>query len=247
MSTRTRIELSNHDGHVAVRLASAQVTPLRLPDVDGRVRVALVATEMLLLGGDEVNIAVEVGDGCCLEIVETAGTVAHDMRGRSATWRVDLRLGAGSVLLWAGLPFVVADGADVLRVTHMSLDRGAVAVLREMLLLGRTGEQGGRLETSMQATRCGHPVLVESFVLSPRERDKAALFGGFRCIDSVTTLGARLTGTGVMQLDAEGSVLRWLARDTHASPLAKRFQSAASSVTNGRRLTRQTMSLESGP
>lgn len=231
MSRRTRIELGDDHGRVVVRLASAQLTPRRLPDVEGRVRVALVATEMLLLAGDDVTISVEVGDGCRLEIVETAGTVAHDMRGRSATWRVDIRLGNDAILLWSGLPFVVADGADVTRVTRVTLDRGAVAVLRETLLLGRTGENGGRLETQMQATQGGGPLLVESFELSPHARHDAALLGGFRCVDSVTTLGSRLLGDGVLQLESEGSVLRWLGRDAHVSPLAGRFHSAATAAT----------------
>ncbi len=82
-----------------------------------------------------------------------SGTVAYAGRGRSASWDADARVDAGGLLVWDALPFVVADGADVERTMHVALaDRGArgqggVALLRETLVLGRTGEVGGRLRS----------------------------------------------------------------------------------------------------
>ncbi|MEO7448376.1 MAG: urease accessory protein UreD [Humibacillus sp.] len=182
-------------------------------------RIALVATQALLLAGDEVGIDVEVGDGIRLEVLETSGTVAYDMRGGRASWDVRACIGAGGGLAWAGLPFVVADGSDVTRRTTVELDEGATAVLRETLVLGRTGEQGGRLTSSLAARLAGRPLLCEELTLHPASRRDPALLGGARCVDVLTSLGVRLTDPTALQLERAGSVLRWLGTDAHASTL----------------------------
>ena len=58
----------------ADRPARAQVT-------ETGARVGLVATTALLLGGDHVEIDIDVGPGAWLEVVEIAGTVAYDADG----------------------------------------------------------------------------------------------------------------------------------------------------------------------
>ena len=52
----------------------------------------------------------------------------------------------GAGLRWAGEPFVVADGADVPRTLVVARPDPPVR-LRETLVLGRSGEVGGRLRT----------------------------------------------------------------------------------------------------
>ncbi|MCU1538160.1 MAG: Urease accessory protein UreH-like protein [Humibacillus sp.] len=218
MSTRTRIEVRRGaDGRVTTRLRGAHLAPRRLPDVDGTVRVALVATQALLLAGDEVGVDVEVGDGIRLEVVETSGTVAYDMRGGRAGWHVDVGVASGASLVWSGLPFVVADGADVERHTRVALEPGAQALLRETLVLGRTGEAGGRLLSTLTARLGGRVLLTEETALDPVSRRDPALLGGARVLDVLTALGHRLTDPAALQLEGEGSVLRWLGAATHAS------------------------------
>ncbi len=204
---------------MTTRLRGAHLAPRRLPDVDGTVRIALVATQALLLAGDAVGVDVEVGDGIRLEVVETAGTVAYDMRGARAGWQVELRVAAGASLVWSGLPFVVADGADVERHTQVTLEPGARVLLRETLVLGRTGERGGRLLSSLTARLAGRALLAEELVLDPASRRDPALLGGARVVDVLTALGHRLTDPAALQLEGEGSVLRWLGAATHASTL----------------------------
>ena len=60
-----------------------------------------------------------------VEVVETAGTVAYDMRGGSARWDVDLVLSGGARVAWHGEPFVVSSGADVDRRTTASVAAGS--------------------------------------------------------------------------------------------------------------------------
>lgn|GEM_PF-263418 len=121
-------------------------------------RVALVATRALLLGGDHVRTEVRVGPGVELELVEVSGTVAYTGRGRAASWVVDVVVDDGGLLVWDALPFVVAEGADVVRRTDVRLGAGAAALLRETLVLGRTGETGGRLRSTTRVEQVDAPV-----------------------------------------------------------------------------------------
>ncbi len=216
----TCIEVGGDPRRPRCDLRGGLLTPRLLPPRDGVVRVALVASTALLLAGDRVGVRVRVAPGHRLEIVETAGTVAYAMHGRSADWEVSVSLGPAASLVWAGQPMVVADGAEVRRTTEVDLDQGAVAVLREPLVLGRSGQHGGRLLARTRARHAGRPLLVESLRLDPDTRADPAVLGGARCVDTVTVLGARLPdGPGVLQLDGPGSLARSLVDHLHRSAL----------------------------
>lgn len=187
-----------------------------------QVRIALVATQALLLAGDHVLLEVDVRGPVELELVEVAGTVAYDMRGGSARWETAITLTDGAHLTWPAEPFVVAAGADVTRSTGLDLETGTRAWLREPLVLGRTGELGGSLRVATRATLDGVPLLVEALDLTADARGGPAVLGATRCIDTVTALGARLPeAPGTLQLDGPGSLVRWLGDHQHLSPLAE--------------------------
>ncbi|MBO3088744.1 urease accessory protein UreD [Cellulomonas dongxiuzhuiae] len=231
---RTRASVTRaRGGRPRVDLVGGLLTCRRLPDEEGTVRVALVATQALLLAGDDVRITVEVDEGLALEVVEVGGTVAYDMQGGAATWAVDVHLGAGALLVWDALPFVVATGADVHRTSRLALGEGARAVLRETFVLGRTGESGGHLTTTTRADLAGRPLLVETLTVDPAARADPALLGGARCLDTVTVLGARYdadapAGGDVLQLDGPGTLVRTFGSDAHTGDLA-------AAVTHARR------------
>ena len=194
-------------------------------DPDGA-RVALVATTALLLGGDHVEFDVRVGPGGWLDVVETAGTVAYDAQGVASGWTVRARLGAGARLTWNGEPFVIADGANVHRVTELDLAPGATACLRETLVFGRVGEAGGALRATTRARLDGTDLLVEDLDLAdPLVRTAPGLLGPCRVVDSVLLLGAAAPlepalppGTRY-DLAGPGTLARVLAADTGRSGL----------------------------
>ena len=221
----TRIELTGDPQRPRCSLRGGLLVPRRLPSAEGTVRVALVASTALLLAGDEVRVEVQVADGLALEVVETAGTVAYAMRGASARWDVTATVGAGASLVWGGLPFVVADGAHVHRSTELRLADGATVLLRESLVLGRSGQEGGRLESRTRAWLSVRPVIAETLVLDPESRRDPVVLAGARCLDTVTVLGRRLPdGPGVLQLDGEGSIDRRLVGELHESRLGDTFE-----------------------
>ena len=218
----TRIEVAADPVRDRCLLTTGDLSPRRLPAPAGVVRVALVAAGALLLAGDHVRIEVVVRGDVRLDIVETAGTVAYAMRGGSARWDVAVELTEGATLTWHGEPFIVAEGADVTRTLSISLDASCTAALRESLVLGRHGEQGGNLHTTSRAFYGDALLLAEDLDLSPDNRRGWAVLGEARCLDSVTTLGFRLAESPqTLQLEGVGSIARRLVSAQHESDLAE--------------------------
>jgi urease accessory protein len=219
--TTVRVDLDPR-GRVAVRTATVgcqgMLRPMLLSSTTTTARVCLVPEGALLLAGDEIEIRVDVGAGAALELVEPGGTVAYDMRGSSARWDVDVRVGAGASLVWGGEPFVVASGADVLRTTGLSLGAGARVVLRDTLVLGRHGESPGRLTQRLDVTDAARsPVLVEELTLAGGSAP--GILGGHRVISSVLALGMDVPGdamrAGRYDLDSGGTWWRGLGGEVH--------------------------------
>jgi len=197
--------------HIPTRteVRSSHLRTFRL-DAD---RVALVPEQAVLLAGDEVTVSVRVAAGATLEIIEPGGTVAYAMRGRTARWDVTVEVEDGGRLVWHGEPFVVAEGADVVRTSCVALGDTSELSLRETLVLGRHGEGPGHLVTRTEVARGGVPVLVE-------ELDSAVGLGGRRVLDQLLHLRDGECADGGMTLQAGGHLHRWLGRATHLSPLA---------------------------
>ncbi len=156
-------------------------------------RVALVATRASLLGGDRVALDVSLGAGCALEIVELAATIAlHARGGPPALLEATVRLGPGARLVWLGEPLIAAAGCGVVRSTRVELARGAVVLLRDALVLGRSGEEPGRARTHTRITLEGRPVLEEALDTEPAWLLASRVVAGpARMIDGLTLAGRR--------------------------------------------------------
>jgi urease accessory protein len=185
-------------------------------------KVALVAQGALLLADDNVSIDIEVGAGTTLDLVEPSGTVAYDMRGSGARWDVRITLSDRAKLVWHGEPFVVSEGAHVVRTLTIDLAPDATCLLRETLVLGRTGECPGSLQSRTRVRDGAGPLLAEDLELSTRSQ-VGGMLGTNRVIDTVTALG----GTPVpadpsdrLLLERNGAVWRRLAASAHTASLA---------------------------
>lgn len=211
MPTLTRTEAEVRSSHLRA---------FRLPAVGAVDRVALVPEQAVLLAGDQVTVSVRVPAGRSLDIVEPGGTVAYAMRGLQARWDVTVEVEEAARLVWHGEPFVVAEGADVRRSLTVGLGTGATLVLRETLVLGRSGEAPGRLLTRTDISRDQRPVLVE-------ELDSTVGLGPHRVLDQVLHLGsASAPGEHTLLLESGDALHRWLGAETHASPLTTGYSSA---------------------
>lgn len=207
-----------------VRLSGGLLRAHRVADGPDGPRVGLVATTALLLGGDEVELVVEVGPATTLELFDVAGTVAYHGRGRAAGWRTTITVADGASLAYAGQPLVVSDGADVSRALRVDLAASARLRLRETLVLGRVGQRGGRVHCRTALAVAGQQVWREDTDLDPdRIRDRPGLLGGHRVVDSVLTVGRpasdRPPAVAYALLGGAGTVTRWLGHELADSPL----------------------------
>jgi urease accessory protein len=223
----TRIAVHAAPGRARLSLAAGPISPRVISCTATGARVALVATTALLLGGDHVDIDIDVGSGAWLEIVEIAGTVAYDAGGIASSWTVRARVADGGALIWAAEPFVVAGGANTLRSTVIDLGSGAVAYVRETVVLGRTGEAGGAVRSRLTVTRAAHPVLVEDMDLrDPGTRSLPGILGTARVIDTVALFGVRAPADPAVpagcrfELEVPGTVARALTSQVDRSPLS---------------------------
>jgi urease accessory protein len=220
----TRVRVWHHHDGLRVELAGGLLRPQRVADGPSGPRVGLVATSALLLGGDAVDLAVELGPGTRLDLFDVAGTVAYHGRGRPAVWRTALALDDGAGLTYSGQPLVVSDGADVTRVVRVDAAGSARLSLRETLVLGRHGQAGGRVRSRTDLRVDGADVWREDTDLDPAGlRDLPGLLGGCRVVDTVLTLGppppARPPALAYTLLGGVGTVTRWLGGELADSPL----------------------------
>jgi urease accessory protein len=220
------VAVTRKHGRFHTRLHTGLLRPQQLHGPDDRCRIGLLATNALLLGGDAVRLEVDVGAGVALDLMDIAGTVAYDGRGRCASWSVRVRVAEGGSLRWAGEPFVVADGADVTRSLVLELAAGARALLRETVVLGRAGQLGGVLRNRTDVHRAGQPVLVEDTELDAAgHRRLPGMLADLRVVDTLLALGvappaATAEGLATFRLvDPACSLLRYLGRDLAVSPL----------------------------
>ncbi|MER5442296.1 urease accessory protein UreD [Streptomyces sp. NPDC002790] len=217
--TRVRAELRG--GRVALPVLEAGDTLVpRVLEVDGpRVRIALVGRRATLLAGDRVELDVSVGAGVRMDIVEPSGTVAYDARGRSSAWGARIDVAPGAALAWRAAPFVVADGAVVRRDLDVQLADGAVALLSELLVLGRSGQSGGALYARQRILHSGRSLLADDLDLrDARARARPGILGPNRVIGTVTLLGHRPASAPVSPaalLAGPGAMARVVAYDAH--------------------------------
>lgn len=223
----TRIGVQAAPGRARLTLTGGPISPRTLQVAADGARIGLVATTALLLGGDHVDLDIDVGPGAWLEIVETAGTVAYDAEGVESSWTVRIRVADSGLLIWAGEPFVIAHGANVRRRTSIELRAGAVALLRETLVLGRSGETGGAIRSTLSVRLEEKELLIEDLDLTDHGlRELPGLIGEARVLDTVVLLGMRAPAEPVLpagsrfELDGPGTLARGLTATFAASSLA---------------------------
>jgi urease accessory protein len=156
----------------------------------GPQRVHLVHAAGGPLGGDELGLVVEVGAEAGLAVHSAGATLvqpgAGAAAGSAARWTVTARVGARGRLHWAPEPTVVSDGAALESTLRVELAPGAGATVREVVVLGRHGQRGGRYSGGLEVLVGGEPLLVHTTVLDGGD---AALCG------PAGTAGSRAIGT----------------------------------------------------
>jgi len=112
------------------------------------------------LGGDTLELRIEVRPGAQLRLRTVAATVALPGRyGQESLLTITATVGAGAHLEYRPEPLVAADGARHRTEVTVALAADASLVLRDEILLGRHGERGGACRTRLAVDRDGRPLL----------------------------------------------------------------------------------------
>jgi urease accessory protein len=227
------VEVAPRGADASYSLAGELIVPRLIARRGRHVEVALVAGRAMLLPGDHVHLDIRVGADCALDLVDIGGLVVYgrpDLGDEPSGWRADITLASGARLRWEGLPTVVTTDGELVRSTVLRLASGSSAFLRETLVLGRTGEAGGRVHADMDAVDAAGPLLRETLEVRG-DRPEPGVLGRARVMDSVVVLGERLDAvdeSGITRLDlaGEGTTLRYLGDAAHVSPLGELWRTA---------------------
>jgi urease accessory protein len=195
-----------------VELSGTEPWLPRILQSDGRLaRVVLVQSRASLLAGDDVAIRIELGPGAALEIVELGATVANDVRGgRPASVDVAASLAAGAGLLWLAQPLIASAGCSVDRSLRVDLETGARALIGESVVLGRHGEEPGRVVSHTRITLDGRPLVDESLATEPAWLLRSAVVAGDAgMLEALTLAGVRDDAAPTATFQAHGPATLW--------------------------------------
>ena len=142
------------------------------------------------LGGDRLEVWVEVGPGATLRLGTVAASIAlPGPTGDRSRVEVHARVASGGRLEWLPEPLVAAAGCDHEVMSTVDLDEGAALVWRDELVCGRHGERPGDVRQATRLRIAGRTLYHHELSVGP----KAPGWDGPAVLHS-----ARATGTMVV-------------------------------------------------
>ena len=196
-----------------VRLVDGRLTWTSRPPLvlrrTGPRRVHVVQVGGGPLGGDVLSLDVDLGPGQHLAVCSAAATVVQPGPDPAAAARLDVRcdVADGAVLAWTPEPTVVCDRADWTSDLRVALAGTARAYLSEQVVLGRSGQRGGRCRQDLRVDVDGEPLLVASTRLDGADPALTGPGGtaGERSVGSVVVAGGQDLPEGA----GDGPGVRW--------------------------------------
>jgi urease accessory protein len=179
-------------------------------------RVMLVGAMSGPLGGDHFAVEAEVGEGARLHVGSAAATIALPGQAKGdARYDVRLDVRAGGELRWLPEQLISAQGSDLYVSTRVELRSGARLVFREEQVLGRVGEQPGRLTSRLTVRLDERPLLDQELSCGPGAPggwDGPAMLGGHRALGQLVVVRP--------EFEQEPPVARLLGEYAALMPLA---------------------------
>ena len=187
-SVTSTARVSLRDG----RLTWASAPPVVLRRTGSR-RLHVVAVGGGPLGGDHLRLELELGPGERLAVATAAATVVQPGRvpDDEASFEVVARLAEGAALDWRPEPTVLCDGAVWSPTFRLEAAEGARARVVEQLVLGRSGQRGGRCASTLRAIYAGRTLLATTTMLDGADPALSGIggTGGARSSGSVLVVG----------------------------------------------------------
>lgn len=169
--------------------------PLALRRIRGagpEARVMLVGAMSGPLGGDRLAVEARVGTGARLRVGSAAATIALPGQAKGeARYVVRLDVAEGGELCWLPEQLISAGGSDLVVSSRIDLASGARLVFREEQVLGRVGEEPGRLTSRLTVVRDGRALLDQELACGPGAPggwDGPAVLAGHRALGQLVVV-----------------------------------------------------------
>ncbi|MGW0881455.1 urease accessory protein UreD [Streptomyces sp. NPDC002671] len=158
----------------------------------GEARVMMVGAMSGPLGGDRFSVQARVEEGARLHVGSAAATIALPGQAKGeARYDVRLDVADGAGLHWLPEQLIAAGGSDLYVTTRAELGVGARLVLREEQVLGRVGEEPGRLASRLTVRIAGRTVLDQELSCGPGAPggwDGPAVLAGHRSVGQLVVV-----------------------------------------------------------
>ncbi|EGX57246.1 urease accessory protein [Streptomyces zinciresistens K42] len=204
------------------------LAPRRTRGSGATAHVTLVGAMSGPLGGDRFRVDAEVERGARLRVGSAAATLALPGQHKGAA-RYDVRVSVadGAELHWLPEQLICAHGSDLRVDTRVEVAASGRLVLREEQVLGRVGEEPGRLVSRIRVRVAGRPVLDQELACGPGAPggwDGPAGLGGLRAAGQLllvrpefarapATAGAFGDYAAVLPLAGPAALVSAVARD----------------------------------
>ncbi|MEV2252887.1 urease accessory protein UreD [Streptomyces sp. NPDC050147] len=168
------------------------IVPRRTRSTGVGAQVTLVGAMSGPLGGDHLTVEAAAHDGARLHIGSAAATLALPGQAKEAA-RYDVRITVGddAELCWLPEQLISVRDSDLRVTTRAELAASARLVLREEQVLGRTGEEPGRLSSRLTVRRAGRLLLDQELSCGPGAPggwDGPAVLAGHRAIGQLVVI-----------------------------------------------------------
>ncbi|MFI5677565.1 urease accessory protein UreD [Streptomyces cellulosae] len=155
-------------------------------------RVMLVGAMSGPLGGDHFTVEAGVERGARLRVGSAAATIALPGQAKGeARYDVRLTVADGGELWWLPEQLISVRGSDLHVTSRVDLGATARLVLREEQVLGRTGEEPGRLGSRLVVRVAGRTVLDQELACGPGAPggwDGPAVLAGHRAVGQIVVV-----------------------------------------------------------
>jgi len=187
---RTRLSRRKHQGPLVVQ------RPF-YPEASGCCHVYLVHPPGGVVGGDALELAVQVKQRAHALITTPAATKLYRSSGPTATLSQRLVVSADATLEWLPQETIAFSGSVASLSTRVELEPGASFIGMEVLCLGRpaAGERFdvGRLKQRLEVRRAGEPLVLEQLRLRGGGPELSQAWG----LHGRTTLGTLIAVSGL--------------------------------------------------
>jgi urease accessory protein len=190
--------------------------------------ICLVGTAAGPLAGDRLRLEIVIEAAAQAHVTSAGAAIAQGRAGGPPSEvRTHAKVGAQARLVSRAEPLVVCAGSAVAVRVDIELAASAALVWRELVVLGRAGEDGGAVTLDWDVRRAGRPLLRQSTDLSA-EPPWTGLLGGRRVLASELHVGPDVDAatlvrspSAVVQRVADGCQLRTVLADDVATALAE--------------------------